>query len=54
MVMVAASLACLAAGAVLAGFAHQFEERVALAESVAGGLLILGLALIGSGLPVFR
>ncbi len=52
--MVAASLACLAAGAVLAGFAHQFEERMALAESVAGGLLILGLALIGSGLPVFR
>ncbi len=52
--MVVAAFACLVAGAVLAGCAHQFEERVALAESVAGGLLILGLALIGSGLPVFR
>lgn len=52
--MVVASLACLLAGTVLAGTAHQFEERVALAESVAGGLLIVGLVLIGAGLPVFR
>lgn len=49
-----ASLACLVAGTVLAGCAHRFEARAGLAETVAGVLLVLGLVLIGTGLPVFR
>jgi hypothetical protein len=52
--MIVASLVCLVAGALLAGIAHRFDEHVSIAESIAGGLLILGLALIGSGLPIFR
>ncbi|WP_232629280.1 hypothetical protein [Methylobacterium sp. Leaf118] len=49
-----ASLTCLVAGTVLAGCAHRFATRAALAETAAGVLLILGLVLIGLGLPVFR
>lgn len=52
--MIVASLACLVAGAVLAGTAHRFDDHVSIAESIAGGLLILGLALIGIGLPIYR
>ncbi len=49
-----ASTACLVAGVGLAVRARRFGGRAALAESAAGVLLILGLALIGFGLPVFR
>lgn len=52
--MLATSLACLIAGTVLAAGAPRFVAHAALAELLAGGLLILGLALIGAGLPVFR
>ncbi|WP_231345660.1 hypothetical protein [Methylorubrum sp. B1-46] len=49
-----ASAVCLVTGVGLAAQAHRFGPRSALAESLAGVLLILGLALIGFGLPVFR
>lgn len=49
-----ASAACLVAGVGLAAQAHRFGARAAQVEILAGLLLILGLALIGSGLPVFR
>lgn len=49
-----ASTACLVAGVGLAAQAHRFGSRAALAETLAGFMLILGLALIGLGLPVFR
>ncbi|MER2248865.1 hypothetical protein ABS772_02945 [Methylorubrum podarium] len=49
-----ASAVCLFAGVGLAAQAHRFGARSAFAESMAGALLILGLALIGVGLPVFR
>ncbi|MEH3118001.1 MAG: hypothetical protein PGN25_10515 [Methylorubrum populi] len=49
-----ASAVCLAAGVGLAARAHRFGERTALAETLGGALLILGLALIGVGLRVFR
>lgn len=53
-VLMVASAVCLVTGVGLAAQAHRFGPRSALAESLAGVLLILGLALIGSGLPVFR
>ncbi len=53
-VLLIASTACLVAGVGLAVRARRFGGRAALAESAAGVLLILGLALIGFGLPVFR
>ena len=49
-----ASAVCLVTGVGLAAQAYRFGARSALAESLAGALLILGLALIGFGLPVFR
>ncbi|ACK81820.1 MAG: hypothetical protein ACAH20_08970 [Methylobacteriaceae bacterium] len=49
-----ASVACLVAGVGLAAQAHRFGARAALAETLSGLLLILGLGLIGLGLPVFR
>ncbi|HJE24578.1 hypothetical protein [Methylorubrum populi] len=48
------SVVSLFAGTILAAQAHRFGARTALAETVAGGLLILGLVLIGSGLPLYR
>lgn len=53
-VLMMASTACLLAGVGLAAQAPRFGVRAALAETLAGGLLILGLVLIGFGLPVFR
>jgi hypothetical protein len=53
-VLMVASTACLVAGVGLAAQAHRFGARAALAETLAGFMLILGLALIGLGLPVFR
>ncbi|UGB26889.1 hypothetical protein LPC10_04600 [Methylorubrum sp. B1-46] len=53
-VLMVASAVCLVTGVGLAAQAHRFGPRSALAESLAGVLLILGLALIGFGLPVFR
>ena len=49
-----ASTVCLVAGVGLAAQAPRFGARAALAETFAGGLLIVGLVLIGFGLPVFR
>lgn len=49
-----ASVACLVAGVGLAAQTHRFGARAALAETLSGLLLILGLGLIGFGLPVFR
>ncbi|WP_146221752.1 MULTISPECIES: hypothetical protein [Methylobacteriaceae] len=54
LVMVVASVACLAGGVALAARAGRFGQRAAGAETLAGVLLILGLVLIGLGLPVFR
>lgn len=53
-VLMVASVACLVAGVGLAAQAHRFGARAALAETLSGLLLILGLGLIGLGLPVFR
>ncbi|WP_157914110.1 hypothetical protein [Methylorubrum populi] len=53
MLMVASAL-CLVTGVGLAAQAHHFGARSSHAESLAGVLLILGLVLIGFGLPVFR
>lgn len=53
-VLLMASAVFLIAGVGLAAQAHRFGARVTLAETLAGALLILGLALIGFGLPVFR
>ena len=52
--MFVASVACLATGFALAARAPRFGRSAPMAETVAGTLLILGLALIGFGLPVFR
>ncbi len=49
-----ASAVCLVTGVGLAAQAYRFGARSAPAEALAGALLILGLALIGFGLPVFR
>ncbi len=49
-----ASLASLCIGASLAGFAPKAGLRSAAFETYGGLLLVSGLALLGSGLPVFR
>lgn len=54
LLMFVASVACLATGFALAARAPRFGRSAPMAETVAGTLLILGLALIGFGLPVFR
>jgi len=53
-VLMVASAVCLVTGVGLAAQAHRFGARSTHAESLAGVLLILGLAMIGFGLPVFR
>ena len=50
--LVIASAAALVAGVVLAARADRFGARQALAETVAGALLLLGLVLIGAGMPL--
>jgi hypothetical protein len=48
----AVSLASLLLGAALAYAADRFPSRLKLLEATGGALLVTGLALIGSGLPL--
>ncbi|WP_375465780.1 hypothetical protein [uncultured Methylobacterium sp.] len=48
------SLATLGLGVALAGFAPRAGLRAQALESCAGLLLVAGLVLLGSGLPLFR
>ncbi len=48
------SLFCLLSGAVLAGLAPRRSVQQATLESAGGGLIVLGLVIIGAGLPLFR
>ncbi|WP_336491653.1 hypothetical protein [Methylobacterium nigriterrae] len=48
------SLASLGLGVTLAGVAPRAGSRVAACETCAGLLLVAGLAVLGSGLPLFR
>lgn len=52
--MVILSLICLISGVSLARLAPDRPSLQALVESTAGCLMIFGLVLIGSGLPLFR
>lgn len=45
---------CLFSGTVLAGIAPQRSVQQARLESAGGGLIVLGLVIIGAGLPLFR
>ena len=49
--IVAISLVSLLSGAALTGMADRYPAYVAVVERGAGGLMILGLALLGSSLP---
>ncbi|MDP4006243.1 hypothetical protein [Methylobacterium sp. NEAU K] len=48
------SLICLLSGAVLAGIAPKRSVQQAALESAGGSLIVLGLVIIGAGLPLFR
>jgi hypothetical protein len=48
------SLSCLLSGATLAGLAPRRAVQQAALESAGGGLIVLGLVIIGAGLPLFR
>lgn len=48
------SLIALLLGATLAYAADRVPAHVVLLESSGGALLVAGLALLGSGLPLFR
>ncbi len=48
------SVICLFSGAALAGLAPQRSVQQAALEGAGGGLIVLGLVIIGAGLPVFR
>jgi hypothetical protein len=48
------SVFCLVAGAALAGLAPRRAVQQAALESAGGGLIVLGLVMIGLGLPLFR
>jgi hypothetical protein len=52
--MVILSLICLVLGVSLVRLAPDRPSLQALVESTAGCLMIFGLVLIGSGLPLFR
>lgn len=52
--MVILSLPCLVLGAALAAFAPKRPAQQAAVETAAGCLVIFGLVLIGSCLPLFR
>ncbi len=49
-----ASFAILCLGVTLAGLAPRVGLRTEVLETCGGLLLVSGLALLGSGLPVFR
>ena len=48
------SIMSLASGVVVALYAEKLHAFRAKAEFCGGSLLVLGLALIGAGLPLFR
>ncbi len=52
--MIIASLLCLLSGVSLTQVSPNRPASQALVESTAGCLVIFGLVLIGSGLPLFR
>jgi len=52
--VIAMSIIALAAGAGLAYFSDRLPARASLLQTVAGVLIIVGLALVGLKLPVFR
>ncbi len=47
-----ASLICLALGAPLAYFANRAHAHAEVLETIGGALLVAGIALVGSALPV--
>ena len=52
--MIVFSLICLVFGAMLAGIAPKSPVHQAVLESAGGSLIVLGLIIIGAGLPLFR
>ena len=52
--MAVLSVICLAAGAGLAGLAPRRAVGRESLESAGGGLIVLGLVIIGTGLPLFH
>ncbi|GJE13685.1 MULTISPECIES: hypothetical protein [Methylobacterium] len=48
------SLICLGLGLGLAAGALRVPQRSALLERTGGSLIVIGLGLLGSGLPLFR
>lgn len=52
--MTVLSVICVVAGTVLAGMAPRRAVRQASLENAGGGLIVLGLVIIGAGLPLFR
>ena len=52
--MTCLSVICLVSGTVLAGMAPQRSVQQATLEGAGGGLIVLGLVIIGVGLPLFR
>jgi hypothetical protein len=52
--LVAASLLCLFLGAALAWAAPKLPFHVVALERCGGALLVVGLALLGGSMPLFR
>lgn len=48
------SLLCIASGVMLAGTAPNRPVQQAVLEGAGGSLIVLGLAIIGAALPLFR
>ncbi|MCJ2087564.1 hypothetical protein MKK88_16470 [Methylobacterium sp. E-005] len=48
------SVICLFSGATLAGMAPRRAMQQATLEGAGGGLIVLGLVILGAGLPLFR
>ena len=52
--MTCLSVICLVSGTALAGLAPRRSVQQAALEGAGGGLIVLGLVIIGVGLPLFR
>ena len=52
--MILLSLICLVLGATLAGIAPKRSVQQVALENAGGSLIVLGLVIIGAGLPLFR
>ncbi len=52
--MTCLSVLCLVSGTALAGLAPRRSVQQATLEGAGGGLIVLGLVIIGVGLPLFR